>query len=147
MHDEKSCPLLPHSSLFYLLTIPKEILQNIYFDHPRSVTAAPKLRPISSWNPIDIINVNGRDIQEYSYLSIQKLPHIYDARIMKKYKEAPFEELSPHVLTVSDVAYRFVLNQMNSMLLMLSSMAGSLLCYSLFMPGLGVWTSVVLVLG
>ncbi|KAL0662969.1 hypothetical protein Bca4012_099806 [Brassica carinata] len=35
----------------------------------------------------------------------QGLPHLYDAEVMEKYKEASFKELSPHVFAIGGIAY------------------------------------------
>nr|VDD10511.1 unnamed protein product [Brassica rapa] len=37
----------------------------------------------------------------------QGLPHLYDAEVMEKYKEASFKELSPHVFAIGGIAYRW----------------------------------------
>ncbi|KAK6150259.1 hypothetical protein DH2020_017784 [Rehmannia glutinosa] len=36
----------------------------------------------------------------------QRLPDLYDAHMMERYKGAPFGKLSPHVFAIADVAYR-----------------------------------------
>ncbi|TXG63786.1 hypothetical protein EZV62_010780 [Acer yangbiense] len=55
----------------------------------------------------------------------QGLPHLYDTYMMKKYKGAPFGELSPHVFAVADVAYREMVNEGKSNSILVSGESGS----------------------
>ncbi|XP_068635016.1 myosin-9-like [Aristolochia californica] len=55
----------------------------------------------------------------------QRLPHLYDAHMMEKYKGAPFGELSPHVFAVADVAYRAMVNEGKSNSILVSGESGA----------------------
>ncbi|KAK9993505.1 hypothetical protein SO802_023208 [Lithocarpus litseifolius] len=55
----------------------------------------------------------------------QRLSHLYDASMMKRYKGAPFGELSPHVFTIADVAYREMINEGKSNSILVSGESGA----------------------
>ncbi|KAL3531251.1 hypothetical protein ACH5RR_010573 [Cinchona calisaya] len=55
----------------------------------------------------------------------QRLPHIYDSHMMEQYKGAPFGELSPHVFTIADVAYRAMINEGKSNSILVSGESGA----------------------
>ncbi|KAK6937825.1 Myosin head, motor domain [Dillenia turbinata] len=55
----------------------------------------------------------------------QKLPHLYDARMMDQYKGAPFGKLDPHVFAIADVAYRSMMNEGKSNSILISGECGA----------------------
>nr|POE60842.1 myosin-11 [Quercus suber] len=100
----------------YIMGMPKNIVIGSYV-----WVGDPEL----VWIDGQIINVNGEkaEIQtsngKTTYTGniliainpFQRLSHLYDASMMKRYKGAPFGELSPHVFTIADVAYREMVNE------------------------------------
>ncbi|KAF3961037.1 hypothetical protein CMV_014301 [Castanea mollissima] len=55
----------------------------------------------------------------------QRLSHLYDASMMKRYKGAAFGELSPHVFAIADVAYREMINEGKSNSILVSGESGA----------------------
>ncbi|WZY87656.1 hypothetical protein YC2023_044391 [Brassica napus] len=55
----------------------------------------------------------------------QGLPHLYDAEVMEKYKEASFKELSPHVFAIGGIAYREMINEDRNKCILVSGESGS----------------------
>ncbi|KAK4408131.1 Myosin-11 [Sesamum angolense] len=55
----------------------------------------------------------------------QRLPDLYDAQMMEKYKEAPLGELSPHVFAIADAAYRAMINEGKSNSILVSGESGA----------------------
>ncbi|KAL0668612.1 hypothetical protein Bca4012_031316 [Brassica carinata] len=55
----------------------------------------------------------------------QGLPHLYDAEVMEKYKEASFKELGPHVFAIGGIAYREMINEDRNKCILVSGESGS----------------------
>nr|VDD09531.1 unnamed protein product [Brassica oleracea] len=56
----------------------------------------------------------------------QGLPHLYDAEVMEKYKEASFKELGPHVFAIGGIAYRWeMINEDRNKCILVSGESGS----------------------
>ncbi|KAJ3701877.1 hypothetical protein LUZ61_005582 [Rhynchospora tenuis] len=55
----------------------------------------------------------------------QRLPHLYDTHMMDQYKGADLGELSPHVFSIADVAYRAMINKGKSHSILVSGESGS----------------------
>ncbi|XP_075649253.1 myosin-16 [Castanea sativa] len=55
----------------------------------------------------------------------QRLSHLYDASMMKRYKGAAFGELNPHVFAIADVAYREMINEGKSNSILVSGESGA----------------------
>ncbi|KAJ8452461.1 hypothetical protein Cgig2_000050 [Carnegiea gigantea] len=55
----------------------------------------------------------------------QRLPHLYNADMMQKYKGAPLGELSPHVFALGDAAYRAMMNEGKSNSILVSGESGA----------------------
>uniref|UniRef100_A0A7N0USH1 Uncharacterized protein n=2 Tax=Kalanchoe fedtschenkoi TaxID=63787 RepID=A0A7N0USH1_KALFE len=55
----------------------------------------------------------------------RKLPHLYDAGVMERYKGAGFGELSPHPFAIADSAYRQMINEGISQSILVSGESGA----------------------
>ncbi|KAL4290923.1 hypothetical protein GQ457_14G013150 [Hibiscus cannabinus] len=55
----------------------------------------------------------------------QRLPHLYDMQVMKKYKGVALGELSPHPFAVADSAYRQMINESISQAILVSGESGA----------------------
>ncbi|GLT72613.1 hypothetical protein SLA2020_445320 [Shorea laevis] len=55
----------------------------------------------------------------------QRLSHLYDAYMMKRYKGVPLGELSPHVFAIADVAYRAMIDEGKSNSILVSGESGA----------------------
>ncbi|KAL9687837.1 hypothetical protein QQ045_032244 [Rhodiola kirilowii] len=55
----------------------------------------------------------------------RKLPHLYDADVMGRYKGAPFGELSPHPFAIADSAYRQMIDEGISQSILVSGESGA----------------------
>ncbi|XP_050236571.1 myosin-9 isoform X2 [Mercurialis annua] len=55
----------------------------------------------------------------------QRLPILYDAYMMERYKGAQLGELSPHVFAIADVAYREMMNERKSNSILVSGESGA----------------------
>ncbi|KAK8661405.1 hypothetical protein V6N13_091010 [Hibiscus sabdariffa] len=73
----------------------------------------------------------------------QRLPHLYDMQVMKKYNGVALGELSPHPFAVADSAYRQMINESISQAILVSGESGAgktestkmLMCYLAYMGG------------
>ncbi|KAK8555240.1 hypothetical protein V6N13_037411 [Hibiscus sabdariffa] len=55
----------------------------------------------------------------------QRLPHLYNMQVMKKYNGVALGELSPHPFAVADSAYRQMINESISQAILVSGESGA----------------------
>nr|XP_011462402.1 PREDICTED: myosin-8 isoform X2 [Fragaria vesca subsp. vesca] len=55
----------------------------------------------------------------------QRLPHLYDNLMMKKYRGVPLGELNPHPFAIADAAYRQMINEGISQAILVSGESGA----------------------
>ncbi|XP_041993696.1 myosin-11-like isoform X2 [Salvia splendens] len=55
----------------------------------------------------------------------QRLPDLYDIKMMERYKGAPFGELSPHVFAIGEAAFRDMMNEGTSNSILVSGESGA----------------------